>query len=79
MRRHSRQCEDNPAVTSKPQYEVVADLDSAAVKARQCRLERCRAIRARIDAMEEKAPRGTWQLPSYDDLFFIDQTMGGPP
>ena len=29
--------------------------------------------------MEEKAPRGTWLLPSYDDLFFIDQTMGGAP
>ena len=52
-----------------------ADLDAASTKARQCRLERVRDIRARIDAMEEACPRGLWTLPSYEELFFNDQLL----
>ena len=76
MRRQSRQVEDHPGVTSKPKYEICADLHSSATKARQCRLERCRDIRTKIDQMEERCPRSLWTLPAYDDLFFIDQTTG---
>ena len=76
MRRHSRQVEDNPGATSKPKYEICADLDGASTKARQCRLERCRDIRNKIDQMEERCPRSLWTLPAYDDLFFIDQMTG---
>lgn len=73
MRHYSRTTEDNPGVRSQPQFEVCADLDSAAEKAREVRLERVRDIRVKIDALEETIPRDIWGLPSYEDLFFIDQ------
>jgi len=75
LHRASKDTEDHPGVTSVPQYEKCADLDSASTKARQCRLERVRDIRERIDKMEEKCPKEHWALPSYDDLFYMDQTM----
>ena len=40
IRTYSRSTEDNPGTRSKPVMEVCPDLDSAAVKARECRLER---------------------------------------
>jgi len=73
MTRHHNKFEDNPGVTSKPRYETCADLDAASTKARQCRLERVRDIRAKIDEMEEMCPRGLWTLPAYEELLFNDQ------
>ena len=76
MRRHTQSVQDNPGVTSMPKYEICADLHGASTKARQCRLERCRDIRNKIDQIEERCPRHLWSLPAYDDLFFIDQLTG---
>jgi len=73
MTRHNNKYEDNPGVTSQPRYETCADLDQASTKARQCRLERVRDIRAKIDEMEENCPRPLWTLPAYEELLFNDQ------
>jgi len=75
MRRPTNKYEDNPAVFTKPKFEVCADLDAAAEKARETRLEHMRRLRLSIDEMEEKCPIECWRLPSYQKLFFIDQTM----
>jgi len=75
MRRPFNKVEDNPGVFTKPKWEVCADLDLAAAKARETRLEHMRALRLRIDEIEEQVPIEMWRLPSYAKLFFIDQTM----